>query len=71
MARVLGEREMNGERGNVLFLADVHMRLGDLELIRENLEKAREEYEESLRLRKEVENEEFSRLLAETYFMLG
>ena len=73
LARVLGDRELkeNETRVNILFQADVHMRLGDLEMLRENLDKAMEEYQLSLELRKKVEDEKYSRLLAETYFMLG
>ena len=40
-------------------------------MLRENLDKAMEEYQLSLELRKKVEDEKYSRLLAETYFMLG
>ena len=36
MARILGERgiEASEDREQILFLGDVHMRLGDLEMLR-------------------------------------
>ena len=47
------------------------MRLGDLEMWREQLENAEKEYLTSLSLRQEVEDKRLSRDIAEIYFTLS
>jgi hypothetical protein len=49
-------------------LGNVILRLGELELQKEDFTAALKLYNESLKIREEIEDKEFSRLLAEAYF---